>query len=383
VSSLVILDDCYPHPISAFRTLEYGRYLDEFPDATVWTTGVSLPALDEWRPVEAVLAEHGERHPALRGRVRHYDAARDAAAIRDHPAVLMFVGNWWQFRHALQHTRAPFVFTLYPGGNFKRDEPDSDDALREIGAHPHLHRLIVTQRATLDYVLDRGLVDAARVEFVYGGVFPNHNLAAAPPRRRFGFEKDSLDLAFVAARYMPGGLDKGYDLLLDAARLLADVVPGLRVQVVGPWTAADGDLTGLEDRVTFHGWMHSDAFPGFYSAVDAVLAPTRAGVLLPGAFDGFPTGACIEAALGGSAVFCTDPLSQNVVFEDGEELVVVEPDAEAIAATLTRYARDAAALARLGERGRAAFAEVFDLEAQMAPRLRAVRAAVAAASAVA
>ena len=62
---------------------------------------------------------------------------------------------------------------------------------------------------------------------------------------------------------------------------------------------------------------------------------------------------------------------------------MVEPDAEAIAAALARYARDPPALARLGERGRAAFAEVFDLEAQMAPRLRAVRAAVTAAAAVA
>ena len=283
--------------VSAFRTLEYARYLEEFPDATVWTTGISLPALDEWRPVETVLAEHGERNPALRGRVRHYDASRDAAAVHDHPAVLMFVGNWWQFRHALRHTRAPFVFTLYPGRELQarrarrrrcaaRDRraspptPHDRDAARDAGlrARSWLRRpgaRRVRLRRRVSQPPSRGRSPAAALRPREGDVRPGVRGGAR----------------------MPGGLDKGYDLLLDAARLLADVVPGLRLQVVGPWSAADGDLTGLEDRVTFHGWMPTDAFPAFYASVDAVLAPTRAGVLLPGAFDGFPSGACIEAAL--------------------------------------------------------------------------------------
>ena len=79
-------------------------------------------------------------------------------------------------------------------------------------------------------------------------------------------------------------------------------------------------------QVKFYGAQRTEFFPSFYSQMDLILAPNIPFTLLPGAFDGFPPGGCIEAGLSGVAVFCTDVLNQNIAFKDGEELVIVFAD---------------------------------------------------------
>jgi HSP20 family molecular chaperone IbpA len=63
-------------------------------------------------------------------------------------------------------------------------------------------------------------------------------------------------------------------------------------------------------------------------------------------------------------------LSLNPGFEDGREIVLVSRDPAEISAKLEDALRDPEDLYRLAERGREAFARVFDLREQMKPRMR-------------
>jgi hypothetical protein len=104
--------------------------------------------------------------------------------------------------------------------------------------------------------------------------------------------------------------------------------------------------------------------------MDVILSPNVPHVLFPGAFDGFPTGACIEAGMSGVAVFCTDPLRQNIHFRNGEDIVIVSGGPEEIASRIRECRDDPEALYRLSARGQESFRTVFDIRAQMEPRIR-------------
>lgn len=214
-----------------------------------------------------------------------------------------------------------------------------------------------------------GFLEPEKVELIYGGVFPSDQLVAAGAvRKHYGKDKGTFDICFVAFKYMPGGISKGYDVFIEVAKELCRKHDDIFFHVVGPYDRFDIDVSDLRGRIKFYGIRQTPFFPEFYSEMDLILAPTVPFVLRKGAFDGFPTGCCIEAALCGVAVFCTDPLKMNFVFKEGEEIVIVPPDVQGICDSIEKYYSNHDALVELARRGQEAFRRTFSLEAQLKKR---------------
>jgi glycosyltransferase involved in cell wall biosynthesis len=169
---------------------------------------------------------------------------------------------------------------------------------------------------------------------------------------------------------MPGGIGKGYDVFVEVARELCRLHDDIFFHVVGPFDKFDIDVSDLRGRIKFYGIKQTEFFPQFYAGMDIILAPTVPFVLRPGAFDGFPTGCCIEAGLCGVAVFCTDVLNLNIAFEDGEEIVIVPRDVQGICELIEKHYRDYDRLVQLARRGQEAFKRTFDLNNQLEKRFR-------------
>ncbi|MEG3930312.1 hypothetical protein QT990_03345 [Microcoleus sp. T3_B1] len=102
--------------------------------------------------------------------------------------------------------------------------------------------------------------------------------------------------------------------------------------------------------------------------MDLILSPNRPDII-PGAFDGFPTGACAEAALSGVALFCTDCLNLNVAFKDREEIVIISLSVQEICETIEYFWQNYDKLSNLPKQGQLAFQRVFNIDYQMNPRL--------------
>lgn len=367
---LVIFDDIFPLPLSPFRIAEYNAYLAAFPRAQVFSSGASFALLGRPPSFRSAVADYARRNPSLAGRVAKYHPLKD---LRGRAAYTVFLNNASFFLRDIERNKLPFAFTLYPGGGFALDHAASDAKLRRVCSSPCFRKVIATQPATQDYLARRGFCDPAAVEMIFGLPLPVEVLTqGAPARRRMGREKDTFDVCFVAFKYVRGGLDKGYDLFVEAARTLAARVPPARFHVVGPFGPSDADVTALGDRIRFHGTRRTEFFPGFYADMDVILSPGDASARSAGDFDGFPLGACIEAGLCGTAVFAADPLGQNRYFKDGEELVVVPRSADAIADRIEHYCRRYEDLGRLAEAGRRAFMDRYGRAAQIEPRLRIV-----------
>lgn len=371
-TGLTILDDVFPLVLSPFRITEYNAYLDRWPDAIVRSTTASFRNLQETRSFEQVLDEYAEIYPQYRDRIFSFDPASSAEVLKDSSLVYtVFLRNARLFLDLVHRYDLPFAFTLYPGGGFQLNNEASDRSLREVLSSPNLRKVLVTQKVSNEYLLEKEYCDPTKIEFVYGGVFPSRYLADhSVVKRYYRKDKSTFDVCFVAHKYTERGLDKGYDVFVEVAKLLSKVHEDVRFHVVGPFDDLDIPVEEIKDRIRFYGSRPTEFFPEFYSGMDVILSPNAPFVLLPGAFDGFPTGGCIEAGLCGVAVLCTDPLNQNVAFKDGQEIVVVPHDAEAICEVVGRYYAEPEALYELASNGQGAFRRVFDLEAQMDPRLR-------------
>jgi len=365
---LIVLDDVFPHFRSPFRIAEYGRYLQTWSDAVVYSSGRSQRALDETRGFAAVRRDYLRLHPERRHQVREYHPGR---RVRGKLAYTMFVQNFDYFEPYLERHALPFVFTLYPGGGFGLALERSDRTLERIFASPLFRHVICTQRVTRDYLLERGLCPSERIELVYGGVFPTDHLTRSMPKRQhYKLHKRTLDVCFVAVKYMPRGRDKGYDTFIEMAKRISRAHHDVAFHVVGPFDASDVEVEGLEGRLTFYGSQPTDFFSSFYARMDLIVSPNVPFVLAPGAFDGFPTGCCIEAGVCGTVVVCSDPLGLNLAFEADREIVIVPPDVDALCERIDRLHADPVALVDLSVAGQAAFQRVFDVNAQMGPRLR-------------
>lgn len=153
---------------------------------------------------------------------------------------------------------------------------------------------------------------------------------------------------------MPHGEDKGYDIFIDAARILAQQRDDVRFHVVGNYDESIVDITGLENRITFYGMQPLPFFDKFYRDKDILISPNRSGVLDKGAFDGFPTGCAVDALVRETAIFCTDNAGngQNCgQYENGKEIVLTTSNAESIAQQVNQYASNPARLKSLCELG--------------------------------
>lgn len=366
----LVLDDFFPNLLTGFRVAEYNAHLERFPHLAV------LSSLGDF---EAQHARYAARYPQHAHRVRAFSPELLAGAQL---AYLNFLNNAVQYLPHLERAGLPFVLTLYPGGGLGLDEAESDAKLLQVLSSPLLAGVVFTQPVTRDYVqafVARHGLTLPPFEFVPGVVVNPLYFDAPAHGPYFGAGKDTLDICFVAEKYMPQGLNKGYPEFIAAARALADL-PNVRFSVVGSFTPEDLDVTALVDRIRFLGRLETGALPAFFAGQDLVVSPNRPRLLHAGNFDGFPTGACVEAALCGVAVMATDALGQNPGYVDGESLMLLpagEP-ADIVAAIVARVrelAADPSRLATVAAAGREATRRWYDPRAQIAPRQQALVAA--------
>jgi len=364
---LVVIDDIFPLKLSPFRLVEYSHILANIPGSAVYSSGKSFFVLGDNKSFKQVHEEYSQSNPDAAQRVFEFNKSTKISA---HLCYVTFLNNAHDNLKYLRSLGIPFVLELYPGGGFKLNDKRSDKRLKRVTNSPLFKKVIVTQEVTSKYLINKGFCLPEQIEFVFGGVFPAEQLTKElRPKRYFPRDKEHLDICFVAHKYMERGRDKGYDVFIEVAHMLAKLLSEVSFHVVGPFDATDIDISLIENRITFHGSRTTDFFPTFYAGMDIILSPNAPDILSPGAFDGFPTGACIEAALCGTVIFACDLMELNP-FRDGEEIVIIPRDPSEICRMILEYAEKPELLYQIARNSQNRFQETFSIEKQMAPRLQ-------------
>lgn len=369
---LCIVDDVFPHKGSSFRMAEFCEYLKTWPDMKILCTGESLRILGK-ESLRTVCRTFAEEHPEWSGQILWDDELPEF--FQPEFAYFCFLGNVFPSIPFLEKHEIPFAFELYPGGMFARNDERSDSQLRVVLSSPCFRKVITTQPATTRYLLENHFCREDQIEEIFGVVTPGDALRPYElPKRRYGFEKDRLDIVFAAFRYTPDGADKGYDVFVEMAKLLHRTHENVYFHVVGGFDEKVLDVSELGDHIRFYGAHRGAWFDTFYQDKDAIVSPNVPDVLAPGAFDGFPTASCTEAALRDVALFVTDPLDMNEGrFAPGEEIEIIPHDAQVVARLFEEYLRDPERLSALARGSAAAVRRIYSADRQIRPRVELLR----------
>ena len=373
---IIILDDIFPHLLSAFRIAEYNTYLARYPNAVVYSTGTSFKYLNDTRSFQEVLQDYLEYYPQFKSRV--FEFSPDLMPIlRGRLVYLIFLNNTFNFIDLIEKSQIPFIFTLYPGGGFIPDDEESDQKLFRVCSSKYFQKVIVTQKYIGDYLINKKMCTPDQVELIYGVVTSIETIIPDQlDKKYYKLNKETFDICFVAHKYMIRGLNKGYDVFIEVAKILYNLHgSNIVFHVVGNFDEKDIEVSELKDNIKFYGTRTTDWFPQFYANMDIIMSPNiPLHYIMPEVkksfIDGFPTGCCVEAGFCGTVVFCTDTVNQNIAFKNGEDIVIIPRDIEAICTLVSRYYHNPQALYELSRIGQHSFRKIFKLENQMEPRLR-------------
>jgi glycosyltransferase involved in cell wall biosynthesis len=358
---LVIFDDKFPTILSSFRVTEFNHYLRHL-NSIIYSFNPNF---------EQNLQTYIGYYPEYRNRIFPYKR-RTYSNLNASLFYIIFLNNAYRFLPEIENTQTPFIFTLYPGGGFELDQPASDLKLNTVIRSRLFRKVIVTQKVTYDYLLSKNLCAPEKIEYIYGGVepadyFQEHNV----PKVFYKKDKATFDICFVAHKYMPKGINKGYHTFISTAKILARLNKDFRFHVVGNYGPDDITIEGLENRVKFYGSQHLSFFPEFYSRMDMILSPNIPFVHAPGNFDGFPTGCCVEAGFAGVAVLHADVLNENQdnTYLPDKELCIINTNPDDIANKVLYYFNNLDQLYALSKAGQSKFYEIYSSKSQLDSRL--------------
>ena len=173
--------------------------------------------------------------------------------------------------------------------------------------------IIVISRSELDAAIAAG-IDGEKCSIVYNGI------EERPARPATASAAGTISALFV------GRLDeqKGYDVLIEAFRLLGD--KDLRLVIVGEAVQNRSQVLELPANVSAHGWMSHDQLDTLIAASDVLVVPSR--------WEGFGMVA-IEAMREGKPVVAHDVGGLPEIVADRETGLLFSPlDAPTLARVL-------------------------------------------------
>lgn len=371
-SPLCIVDDISPHPISGFRYEEFTSILRNIPGSRLYTTGENAHVLGT-DSIHDLIIDYKRKNPDLAAAV---ETLSPEMKINTSLLYCTFLGNALDLADRAEAEGVPFIFTLYPGGLFALNNERSDSALARVTGSPYFRKVIVTQKVTYDYLIEKKFCSPDKIEYIWGVVVPSHKLDMKVEKQYHGLHKKTLDICFVAHKYSEHGQDKGYDVFLDVARQLSKDYDNVRFHVVGPWDKNILDTEGIH-HIKYYGVRGQDWFDTFYKDKDIMLSPNINSKIFEGSFDGFPTGAATDASLRKVAMFVTDPLKLNDNhFVDGNEIVIIKHDVSDIVSKIKHYIDNPEKLQSICEAGYKKTNTLYSCDAQIRPRLRVLKRAL-------
>lgn len=364
-TTVAVVDDISPHPISAFRYEEFSSILNEIDGSVLLSSGESCHVLGPDK-IDELIIDFKRKNPKLATQVGKFNNQEKVQASL---LYCVFVGNVHKVLQIAEAEKTPFVFTLYPGGLFGLNNRESDLALRRFMSSPQFMKVIVTNRVTENYLLEKNFCSPDKIEYIWGVVSPRGKLNLEPAKIRYGLDKTDLDICFVAHKYTSDGRDKGFDVFLQMAKLISITRTNVKFHVVGPWDENDYDTGGIRN-INFYGVAEQGWFDTFYIDKDLIVSPNASGQIFKGSFDGFPTASVTDAAMRKVAMMVTDPMGLNDDnFEDGKDVLITSNDPTELVANLEFLLDNPSFLTSIAEAGYKKANYLYSVEKQIHPRI--------------
>lgn len=365
---LIVLDDYFPNPVSGFRTCEFFEILK-----TIFSTKILInPIAYKYYGLtnsdfEAHLRNFKHNHPDFNDKIRMVSKWNN---VNTKLFYFVFLNNGRRIVPYLNRSKINFIFTLYPGGGFRMNDRQSDYDLQKIMSSVYFKGVIVNQQCIKDYLLKKNFCPEQEIHYIHGIPMSQDKLQFDAANKKYYAEKDHLDICFAAAKNLPQGNDKGYDLFIEAAIQIYATHKNVRFHVIGGFSEKEIDVVELSTAIQFYGYINAHELPEVLRRFDIILSPNRPGMLGAGSFDGFPLGTCVEASLVGCVIIATDELNENNHYIENEEIIIIKPDAKDIIDKIESLIALPSKIKQIGISGMKRTKELYSYKNQIEPRLK-------------
>ena len=222
-TDLLMYDNIYPHPISGYRSEEFTFLLNTYQNSKIILNPTSYKLIGT--PLQ-LHSEHvlsiEQKEPKLNGKLIF---SKKFINVNSKIFYCLFFNNILANLSWLELLRIPFVFTLYPGGTFQVNNESKNKKLKKIFQSPMFKKVIVNQLFTRQYLIDNNLCAESNIEYVFGCVVPQKSINKNISNKLiYSKNKKTFDVCFCAAKYMPKGVDKGYDVFIDFAHKISQKI---------------------------------------------------------------------------------------------------------------------------------------------------------------
>lgn len=365
---LIIFDNIYPHPVSGFRLEEFTSLLTTFEKSKILLSPDSYPTVATSKELHPIhIDDLLTQNPNLKGKLK---LLKGFVNINTKLFYCVFINNIYRFLDVLEKNEIPFVFTLYPGGGFAMDNEVCDTKLKKVLSSKMFRKVIVTQKITHSYLLEKKFCNHEQIQYIFGGVVPQNSLIKDTSKKKYYMHgKNTLDICFCAAKYMPKGIDKGYDVFIELAHAMVLQYSFIRFHVIGGFDENDIDISAIKEYINFYGYQKFEALENIFHGMDIIISPNKPFVLMNGAFDGFPLGTVIEAALNGVMIILSDGLQQNTTFVDQQELIIVESNSKYIQEIIEELISEPNKIKAIATAGQQKFRNIYSNKVQMDQRI--------------
>ncbi|HEX3568977.1 MAG TPA: glycosyltransferase [Candidatus Saccharimonadales bacterium] len=374
--NIVVIDSVLPSKNAIGpRNSDLLEFVKKLPGFAYYTMYPMKPGKDAWfshgygmakEDFKRNLKNYVAQHPEAKGKIKLLFSKRK---YQFNLAYTYFLAETYTLLPFLEKHKIPFVFLLNPGGAFGLNNESSDAMLRKVCSSKFFRKVIVNQRLFKDYLLNKGLCRKDDVLYDFSGS-AQFKLSDVKEKRKFKREKSTFDICFVAAKYSPKGVDKGYDLFVAAAKRLAKYRPDIRFHVVGGFDETEIDVSDIKDVIKFYGYLDPVALPEFYSTMDIFMSPNRPFKLYEGNSDGFPLSA--GAMYCGVCGFNADELNMNTEFAH-DEVVIIKTQVKDIVEKVKHFYNNLDELYAISQKGQKKAQFFYDIEKHIEGRIHLFR----------
>lgn len=361
---LLIYDTVFPNLISGFRFAEFNALLDIFKNVKIIVNPTDYKHLNQKVETHKTDIELLKKtHPASYKKT-FVGTVQDIKNTKFFYCI--FLNNIYDSLQYLEKNKINFVFTLYPGGGFDTKDEVALKKLKAVLSSKYFKGVIVTQQFTEDFIVKNYNCPKDKILNIFGCIIPQNSIDVARSRRYNS--SMTLHVCFCAAKYTEIGADKGYDIFIETAKILASKGHNIHFNVIGGYDSKVISVEGYEKFFTFHGYKKYEELQPIFLEQDIILSPNRPFILNAGSFDGFPLGAVVEAVLNGAVPIVTDELKQNTLFSKNE-IIIVKPDAEEIVMKIEELISKPELLNLISENAQKKFREIYSDSYQLDKRI--------------
>jgi len=362
-----IVDCSFPKAKRGFRDAEIRTLLDADSTTTAYSAYPMSPGPEAFfthsygmtkKDFKQRRNNYLKQFPKYKNRIKYLPKH----FVKPFLAMSYFLSDTYTYLPYFEKHQIPFIFILYPGGGFGLNNPSSDAMLRKIFSSKYFRKVIATQDVTARYLREKKLLPPSKIEMLWGGM-PQLKNSDFSKKLAYPKDKATIDILFQAYKYSEGGKDKGYDIFIAAAKKVHKENKKVIFHVVGNFDKSDMDTRSLGDNIIFHGVLSTDKLKKLYLSIDIRVSLSRMGALFPGNFDGFPL--ANDALVAGALVITTDELDNNGGRFCDDELVIVKPDAKAIADKVLSFAKNPKKMYNIAKKGQKKYSQLVSPEQRL------------------